>query len=204
MKTSSYVDSHIIMGKRNFIGIDSALMKLKYGGEKISVDEALSFVQIPFKKEILLEYKESHILVAVAAMPPAEICALSAEIFYLRNIYIASNVYRKDMSPGWHLIEKTANPIYLKRNWVEQNNRIPDGYKVATVATVVYTMLAHYNATGEYLYKDVRVRCADIPEGRGSGKHVTVSYTGGYILIGECADMKAAQDLGLATEIIPE
>ena len=163
--------------------------------------------EVPFKKETLFRHRDSGLL---AAVPPVSLLEMNAdhrlkEMFYLRsNLWYADQMFAGDESPGWHLLPKKIKPIYFGKNWVEQTNLLPNGHRVATVQSAVYAMLAYYRATGEMLHKNIRLRCADVPFGRGSGQHVVVNFTGRMIFIGWCDDMENAPDLGLATEVMPE
>ncbi len=204
MKGTGYNLAGIIM-RESFMGHLCKSYGLKKRGVKM--EQMLDLARAPFSKETLVKRAGSHLLVA---MPPMSLLDMNMDrdlkrmFCPMENPWYANQMFAKDIFHGWHLIPKITDPVYFGKNWVEQTNIIPAGQKVATAATVIYAMIARYRATGEMLYVNTRIRCADVPGGRGSGKHVYIAFSSvsKKIVIGESDDMESYCDL--ATEVAPE
>lgn len=112
----------------------------------------------------------------------------------------------------WRLIAKSPVPGSLNKPWDDQlrlfegNGRAPhsesDQHGVASdevpvVHEVVYTAIAHFLATGEWLYENAFLRCAN-PITRNS--HVTVGYFGPEgLAISQATRTQTVPSLGLAS-----
>ena len=163
---------------------------------------------VPFTEPTLAACRDTHTLIAVPSLSIVELRdALftgSRDLLLLESWFLkgaAAVAYDKGQ-PGWHLVRRTPVPDSCGRTWYEQQALLLAEEEVPAVRVLVYAMIVHYFATGERLFQDVHVRCADTlpPVGRA-----LVGHFGSYgVTIHSDLDDYSNECIGLASERKPE
>lgn len=182
-------DAHGIMGT-NCFGTSEAV---KYLGVRPS-----SLPKIMFTKETLEECRETHILVAMFPLSILDIHSrINIGLFYNWVAYCNEPFAKYSGHASWQLIRKAPVPNSIKKTWLEQRNLLRDDEGISTAIAMVYTILGHYLATDERLFKNTFVRCYDTFSDK---RRVQIGHFGqtGLIVSGVTDDSRF-DDLGLAS-----
>ena len=184
-----------IMGK-NFFGVEEAV---KHFGVKPTETQLQVLAEVPFTKEDLQQTKDTHILVAVFPLSIPDIRKrVERSLFYgHEDAWYNNEQFAKDKGKaGWYLIRKDIVPNSFSETWQEQQALLAKNEEVPTARVMVYTIIGHYLAKGERLFKDVYVRCSDISSG---GHRVDVGYFGvGGLCVYDSRDGSRSGSIGLS------
>lgn len=201
-----------IMGE-NFHGSEDALSSL---GEDFPREAVINaFCEVPFSARVLKRCRKTHVLVAVLPISIIEMRHMvSRGIFhYTRGDdcdgmwYHTEPFADKKGVAGWHLVPLAPVHGSWSKTWSEQVNLLGEDERVLSARVLVYTILIHYLKTGQWLFEDHAVRCA---EERSGGGHVTVGSGHPGISIGDFRDAHNVSDgnrystLGFAAERKPD
>lgn len=159
--TTSQKLARKIMGK-NFFGVEEAT---KYFGVDPSRQQLAVLSEIPFTKAELREVKDTHILIAVFPMSTLDIRGkVERQLFYSHeNAWYNSQAFAKEKKEvSWQLVRKTPVPNSTSKTWQEQQAILAKNEETPKVQVMVYTIIGHFLATGEWLFENVYVRCSDV------------------------------------------
>jgi len=193
--TSNQKSAREIMGK-NFFGVEEAI---KYFGVNPSRRQLVLLSEVPFSEAVLEECKETHVLVAVIPLSILEIREKvhGKELFYDQDWYDDELFAKEKGEIGWQLTRKTPIDNSFSKNWKEQLTLITEDDEVPTAQVMVYTIIGHYLATGECLFKDVYVRTSSVDS---DGRRVRVGYFySGGLRVGGHWDVNRDGSLGLVS-----
>jgi hypothetical protein len=158
-----------IMG-RNFLGTEEVK---KYFGELTS-EQQEAFSIIPFPKETLESCKDTHILVADIGLSIMDLKKLEKckGLFRDQTWYEKYSFAKRTPEPSWRLIRKTSVENSLNKSWEEQQALLDHQTdEVPLTRQIIYTIILHFLATGERLFRTSHVRTSDVDS---LGDHVSV------------------------------
>jgi hypothetical protein len=127
-----------------------------------SNEQPAYLAQVPFNEEVLTFCKDTHILVAVFPLSILDIRRLAPKLFLFQDWYVDEPFAASRGELGWQLIRKTPVPNSLGKTLAEQLALLDEDEKIPTARAVVYTVIGHWKNTGERLFKNVYVRCAEL------------------------------------------
>lgn len=163
--TTSQKRAREIMG-RNMFGVEEAI---RHFGVIPSRQQTAALLEIPFSEATLERCKKTHVLLSVFPLSILEI-----------NGKVASHVSRlfhnQDWPPKqafaeekgeteWKLVRKTSVDNSTGKRWPEQQALLANNEETPTTRVMVYTIIGHFLATGERLFKKIYVRCVDVARG---------------------------------------
>lgn len=193
--STSHKQARSIMGK-NFFGVEEAI---KHFGVNPSKQQLAYLAEVPFTEEVLKSCKDTHVLVAVFPMSILDIRGkVEHKLFYSHDdAWYNKHAFAKDKGEvGWVLIRKVQVDDSLSKTWNEQQALLSKTEETPKAQVVVYTIIGHFLATGERLFKDVYVRCSDLDSG---GYRVLVGFFGAYgLLVSRWWDVSRYGCLGLS------
>jgi hypothetical protein len=210
---TSHDAARAIMGN-NFFGVEEAIKYLKVNPSR----QALAYLaEIPFTEEVLRSVQKTHVLVAVfpiSLYDLRDVCKKDGDpVSYWERWWLspegrhpwdqAALIGRAQCHIGWRLISKTPVEPPRERSWwskpftakeEEIFRAVPD------MATVLYSIVAHYKATGERLFESCFVKCLSRPFGDTPfiGYFSKEGFTFSYGNWGE-----ESKNWGLASELKP-
>jgi len=148
----------------NTFGVDDAVKAFKLNP---SVPQLSALSQVPYTENTLLECKDTHFLAAVFPLSIINIHDLFADGDNGR-IFSSNFWYRREpfaLNPGetmWRLFRKAPIPnTFLKTLEEHLSIFLPQDEEIPKVRRLVYAMVARYITTGERLFENAYVRCAD-------------------------------------------
>ena len=158
--TTSQKQARAIMGA-NFFGVEEAI---RHFGANPSSQQLVHLAEVPFTEEALQSRKDTHILAAVFRMSILDIRGLFKDqsLFYEQDWYNKEKFAKDKGQLGWQLVRKTPVPGSTNKIWAEQQALLAPDEQTPAARVVVYTIIGHFKATGERLFKDVYVRCSDL------------------------------------------
>lgn len=163
-----------IMGQ-NFFGIAEAA---KYFGVDPTMQDLDTLSRIPFSEEMLEECKDTHILIAVFPLSILEIRSrVEHELFYSHeNSWYAKNPLGKEYGEAeWQLVRKTPAPRSGGNyKWDQRLRCLSENEVVPSARVMVYTIVGHFLATENYLFRNIFVSCSDI--GSSYDKFIAIGY----------------------------
>ncbi len=194
--TTSQQRAREIMG-RNCFGVEEAM---KYFAVNPTRQQLAVLSEIPFSEATLNECKDTHVLVAVFSLSILEIRGrVESKLFYSHDgaWYNSQAFAQAKGEVGWHLVRKTPVPNSTSKNWNEQQVLLTQDEATPPAQVMVYTVIGHYLATGERLFRGLYVRCSDVDS---YGRRVCVGSFFGYGLgVGNDWDARRDGPLGLAS-----
>jgi hypothetical protein len=158
-------------------GIEEAI---KYFRVNPSKQQLAYLAEIPWSEEVLQSVKDTHILVAVFPMSILDIRGhyRDQRLFYSQDWY-NKEVFAKDRGEvGWQLVRNVPVSGSMSKNWSEQQALLDNDEETPTARMMVYTIIGHFLATGERLFENTYVRCADRDS---DGPRV---FVGGFVSVG--------------------
>lgn len=191
-----------IMGGQNFFGLQEAMKYFKIDPQ---LEEILFLSHVPFSEEKLKACKDSHILVAVFPISIIEIRSAVAGIklangqplFYKQNWHGDEEFATDKSGVAWHLVRKDYFANSTSKTWKEQQALLPEDEETPKARILVYLMVGHMLATGEYLFGNSYVRSADIDSG---GDRIFVGrFDANGLEINSGADNISNVDIGVAS-----
>ena len=194
--TTSQKRAREIMGK-SFFGVEEAI---KYFGVNTSRQQLAALSKIPFSEAVLEQLKDTHVLVAVFPLSILEIRGkVNSKLFYDQSWYNKESFesFAKEYGEvNWQLVRKTPVDNSTSKNWQEQQALLGKDDEVPTAQVMVYTIIGHYLATGERLFKHIYVRTSSFTS---VGRRVNVGYFDSLgLIVGYYWDRYRYYDLGLA------
>lgn len=176
-----------IMGK-NFFGIDEAI---KHFSVNPSSKQIVALSRIPFSEAVLEQSRDTHILIAVFPLSIPEIRENNPKLFYESEWFA-----KEPIEVNWQLVRKTPVDNSLYKEWFQQKSLISEDDEVPTAQVMVYTIIGHFLATGERLFKRVYVRTSIVGSG---GYHIYIGYfdTKG-LCVNYCCDNLQDDYLGIS------
>ncbi|MFA5355561.1 MAG: hypothetical protein WC302_02455 [Candidatus Paceibacterota bacterium] len=169
--TASQLRARDIMGK-NFFGIEEAIECLRVE----PTDQQLALLSsIPFPEGVLALVKRTHTLVAVFPLSILEIRKRKRELFelYKNDWYAESEMFaRESKEASWQLVCNYPYDDSFSRSWVRQEGLLCQMDDIPSAQVMVYTIIGHYLATHERLFKgDIFVRTSSV---NSEGYHIQV------------------------------
>lgn len=142
-----------IMGE-NFFGFEEAMKHFKVN----PTDQDLkALAEIPFSEAVLEELKDTHILAAVFPLSILDILRANSNLFWDQSRYNDKSFAKEHGEASWQLVRKTPVPNSTSKNWWEKEELLTKADKVPTAQVMVYIIIGHYLATGERLFRNIRV-----------------------------------------------
>ncbi len=170
--STSHKRSREIMGK-NMFGVEDAI---KHFGVNPSKQQLDALAEVPFTEEVLQSCKDTHILVAVFPMSILDIRGkVEQKLFYsYKDAQYNKQTFAKDRDEvGWHLVRREPVADSTNKTWQEQQALLGKDEETPTAQVMVYTVIGHYLATGEQLFKNVYVRTSSVDS---DGHHVPLGH----------------------------
>jgi len=176
-----------IMGK-NFFGIEEAIKHFRVNATK---QQLAYLAEVPFSEEILKSCRDTHVLVAVFPLSILDIRGLakkqSDRTLFCSQDWYDEQVFAKDKGKvGWQLVRKEPIANSTSKTWNDQQALLSKDEETPTARVVIYTMVGHFLATGEYLLEKIYVHCVDLGSdgsrvvvGSFDAEGLRVSYWGG-------------------------
>ena len=163
-----------IMGK-NFFGVEEAI---KHFGVNPSKQQLAALAEVPFSEEVLKSCNDTHILIAAFPLSILDIRGIikkqpDRSLFYSHDWYDKQAFAKDKGEVGWQLVRKEPVVGSTSKTWNEQQALLSKDEEVPTARIVVYTMIGHFLACGERLFKKIYVRCVDHDS---DGYRVNVGY----------------------------
>ncbi len=158
--TTSQKRAREIMGK-NYLGAEEAIKC--FGVNPWFLHE------VPFSEATLEKCKNTHILVAVLPLTILGICNNVArnlfcqpeDAWYKRELFAQDHGGEGMEVNRWYLVRNTPVPNSTSKNWNEQKMLIGEDEYVPSARVMVYTIIGHYQLTGEQLFENMYLRCSD-------------------------------------------
>ncbi len=190
---SSHETACKIMG-RNFFGIEAAA---KHFGVNPTTRQFAALAQIPFSEKTLNACKDSHVLVAVFPLSIANIYGTvqKLDLFHQEYNYEEAVFFQNKGEIGWQLVRKRPVNGSASKTWSEQQTLLSNDEEIPTARILIYTIIGHYLATKERLFKENYIRCVDLE----SHFRICVGVSLDKIHIRDCWDEDKYPTLRLAT-----
>lgn len=189
-----------IMGE-NFFGAEEAGQHFGVSGSRTTGPrEFQKLAKIPFSEEVLIDCKDTHILVAVFPLSLLDLLRVfEAERFTFRHSFLDGNplLMKKGAETGWYLLPKKLDEKFFRKDWGQQNKERARYQEVLSTSVVVYVMAASWLHQRAILYKDHDVRTVSTTYGHNN-THVSVCLGSGGLLLSDIHDTEAQVKLGLA------
>ncbi|MCK5022112.1 MAG: hypothetical protein KAR54_02600 [Candidatus Pacebacteria bacterium] len=166
--TTSLECARKIMGK-NFFGFDEAIKHFKVIP---SSKQFTYFNKVPWSQEVLEFCKDTHVLIAVFPISIFDIFdRVDQALFYDnhrdKNLWFNDQGFMRDKSEtGWYLVHKTPVTESDLEKWNKKGTLLVEKEKIPEAKLVVYTIIGHYLATGERLFKNISVSTFMLPYNR--------------------------------------
>ncbi len=158
--STSQARAREIMGKKIF-GIEEAITHFNIAPTK----RQLAFMaDVPYSETTLTACKDTHILVAVFRLSGVEVRekTKSKKVFCQQDWY-DTQIFANDKGyVEWHLVQKTPVDDSAGKIWDEQQSLLDENEETPKFQVLAYTVVGHFLATGERLFKRVPVRCLDL------------------------------------------
>jgi len=139
-------------------GTEEAIM---YWGD-FTIQQAAPLLKIPFSVTTLEKCKETHILVAVFQLSINEIRDKAPLKLFYDRLWSNDELFINDRSNvSWELVRKTPVDNSTNKTWEDQRMIVPDNEDIPTARVMVYSIISHYLATGERLFRSTHIRCSD-------------------------------------------
>ncbi len=184
-----------------YFGIEEAI---RHFGVKPTLAQLATLAEIPFTEAVLQECKDTHILVAVFPMSILDIRKrVERKLFYSHENawYNTQSFAEKKGEARWRLIKKTPVLNSTGKTWNEQKELLNENEEILKARVMVYTIIGHYLATGERLFRNVYVRCADLDS---DDNRVNVgSFNQAGLYVNYWRDSYRYDYIGLASSIRP-
>ena len=195
--TASQKRAREIMG-RNILGVEEAI---EYFGVDPSKEQLAALSGIQFSEEDMLKRKYGHILVADTMLSMLDIGnkirkKIGDDVWHNWN---NEEGFARVCSgeAKWYLVNKEPVINSTLKTWAEQLKLLGKDEGVPTARLMICTIIGHYLATGEMLFKDDYVLCSDVSS---MGCHIGVGYFDGHHLrIGHFRDSDYGPSVGLAS-----
>lgn len=150
MPTTSQKRAREIMGK-NFFGLEEAI---KHFGVSPTQEQLAALSESPFSETVLQQSKDTHILVAIFSLSILEIRdKVKRKLFYNHEIawYNDQPFANERGEVNWQLIRKVPVDNLIPKDYQEQQALFSKDDEVPTAQAMVYAIIGHYLATGEWL-----------------------------------------------------
>jgi hypothetical protein len=169
--TTSQKHAREIMGK-NFFGLEEAV---KYFGVNPTPQQLIALSEIPFSETVLKQSKGTHILVAVFPLSILEIRdKVERKLFYNHEIawYNDQPFAKEHGDVSWQLVRKVPMDSLIPKDYQEQQALFNKDDDAPTAQTMVYTIIGHFLAIGEWLIKQKYTHTSSA-DSRGNCVYVT-------------------------------
>src|SRR3989344_6029384 len=118
-------------------------------------------------EEILKSCRDTHILVAVFPLSILDIRGLakkqSDRTLFCSQDWYDEQAFAKDKGKvGWQLVRKEPIANSTSKTLNDQQALLSKDEETPTARVVIYTMVGHFLATGEYLLDKIYVHCVDL------------------------------------------
>ncbi len=190
-----------IMGG-NFFGLDEVE---KYFRVCPTFRQTLDLSWVPYSEVTLQACKDTHVLVAVFPFSILDIsdwvqkqCLM--EIPLHKGLLNEQAFIVERGEAGWWLIRKTLVEGSTLKMWDEQLTAVSAHEVVPPARVMTYAIIGHFLATGERLFKEVRVRCPDV---LGDARICVGPFYSSRLFIDEYLDIRA-DSLGIASARKPD
>lgn len=154
-----------IMG-RNFFGVAEAV---EHFGVQPNDKQLAALAEIPFTEKTLRDCKDTHVLAAVFPLSVLDVRKVDSGLFYspTSGYYESEKFAKKKGVARWYLVQKTPVENSTSKNWDEQQALLSKNDETPTSQVMIYTIIGHYKATGERLFKNIYVRCSCVDSDGG-------------------------------------
>ena len=183
-----------IMG-RNMFGVEEAM---KHFGVNPQKQQLAILAEIPWREEVLVFCKDTHVLIAVLPMSILDIRGHvdGKTLFYNQDWYNKQGFAKDKGEVGWHLIRKEPTADSTAKSWNEQQALLSKDEEMPTAQIMVYTIIGHFRATGERLFERVYVRTSSLDS---DGRRVVVGdFDAKGLRVGTWYDVPRHGHLGLS------
>ena len=171
MQTTSQKCAREIMGK-NFFGLEEAI---KHFGVSPTSQQLAALSEIPFSETVLQQSKDTHILMAVLPQSIIEIRdKVERKLFYNHETaWYNEQLFAKERGEiSWQLVRKVPMNDSIPNDYQEQQALFNKDDEVPTAQVMVYAIIGHFLATGEWLIKQ-KYACTSSADSRGNCVYVT-------------------------------
>lgn len=171
--TKSQKRAREIMGK-NFFGVEEAIKHfgvnptrqhwLRRWWSQVKYRQQLAaLAEIPFSETVLEELKDTHILIAVFPLSILEIRdKVDHRLFDDITTIWWQSFAKEHGEASWQLVRKIPVKNSFSKEWQEQQALLGKDDEVPSARVMVYTIIGHYLATGEWLFNRVYVRTSSL------------------------------------------
>lgn len=182
-----------IMGS-NFFGAEKAIKHLRADP---TPQQLAVLSEVSCSEEMLEQSKNSHLLVAIFPLSILEIRGkVDSALFPNQSWYNKESFAKEYSEANWQLVLKTPLENSTSQNWQEQQALLNKNDEVSSAQVMVYTIIGHYLATGERLFKDTFVRTSSTSS---KGRVDVGRFGSGSLFINPWRDDISHRTLGLAT-----
>jgi hypothetical protein len=145
-------------------------------GVRLFANEAAQLATVPFSREVLMESRQTHVLVACARVSIMGLRAKAPEAFYFKKAwYVDEDFARRELRARWRLIRKEPVPGSTSRTWAKQQAVLSADELTPRVSEMTLAIIVHYLETGERLFSTVYTRTSDVDS---AGRRVGVGRFG--------------------------
>ena len=132
-------------------------------GTRLLANEAAQLATVPFSREVLIESRQTHVLVASARMSIMGLRVKAPDAFYFTRTWYADEEFaRRELKPRWRLIRKDPVPRSTSKTWAKQQAVLSADEITPEIGELVLAIILHYLETGERLFSTVYVRSSDV------------------------------------------
>jgi len=157
---------------RNFFGIEEAI---KYFGINPTHQQLAALSDVPFSEALLEQLKDTHVLVAVFPLSILEVRGkVDPKLFYNHEDawYNEEAFAEESGEANWQLIRKVPVDNLTPKDYQEQQALFSNDDIVPSAQAMVYAIIGHYLATGEWLIKQKYAITSSV-DSRGNCVYVT-------------------------------
>jgi hypothetical protein len=129
----------------------------------LAASERAQLATVPFSQEVLLESRQSHVLVACARVSLMGLRAKAPDAFYYKKAWYAEEDFaRQPLRTRWRLIRREPVPESTSKAWATQRALLDATELVPGVCEMALAIAVHYLETGERLLPTAYVRTGDV------------------------------------------
>jgi hypothetical protein len=148
----------------------------RHFGVTLLANEAAQLATVPFSREVLMESRQTHVLVACARMSIMGLRAKAPDAFYFKKAWYAGEDFaRRELRARWRLIRKEPVPHSTSKTWADQQAVLSADELTPGVGEMTLAIILHYLETGERLFSTVYTRTSDVDS---AGRRVGVGRFG--------------------------
>jgi hypothetical protein len=125
--------------------------------------EVAQLSRVPFSQELLMDCRQTHVLVACARVSLMGLRARVPDAFYFKRAWYATEDFAKQpLRARWRLLRKEPVPGTTSKTWDRQVAVLRADETTPGVCEMALAILLHYLETGERLFSTVYARTSDV------------------------------------------